>query len=391
MDADGALVRAVAAGDLVGTREALQAGADPCLSLDDYAKTPLLTAAARQGAEDIVAALLAAGAEPNVQTPWEWTPLRAAATFGRAGVVGLLLAAGADPNPPSQRGSILMDALAATRHWPTPHSLETVRILLDAGATVRAEDDPAVVLAVASATPPAALGVLLDHGADPNATRSDGTPAIVIAAMRRNTAAVDRLLAAGAEVDAADAHGRTALMHAVERGADGIVAALLCAGADKDRQSDDGSSAHSLAVAWGRGNLRLMMGEQSVGRAIIDTPRHVIDQRASVVQLLGDHNALDQLAMLIDHALLDLGDEEFETLIGATEDSARDTSHQLRTAQTLYEDSRTLRVVDVTRDQHLLIRDTLLNLAYGPSMPMPSGMTRAQLADLFADFDGFLP
>ncbi|MGW5366672.1 ankyrin repeat domain-containing protein [Actinopolymorpha pittospori] len=333
--------------------------------------------------------LLAAGAAPEVDSGFEWTPLRAAATFGRARVVQVLLAAGVDVNPSSTRGAILMDAVACTRHWPMPESLETVRLLLDAGATVRPQDDPAVVLAVASESPPAVLRLLLEHGADPNAVRSDGAPAIVIAAMRRHAGLIEELLAGGAEVDAADGNGRTALMHAVERGADGIIASLLCHGADKDRQAVDGSSAHTLALAWGRQNVRLMMGEQSVGLEVLDVPRTVVYQRAGVVQLLGDDLGLEQLAMLVDHAIDDLGDDEFGTLVGASAEDARRVTDRLRNDRRGHPQSHSLKQVDITRDEQRLIRGALLNLAYGPPMEMPAGMTRVQLADIFEDFSEF--
>lgn len=386
MNAAQELIRAVAAADLVGVRRALRAGASPDTTSDDSAKTPVLTTAARQGDAEVVEALLEVGAAPDPHSGYEWTPLRAAATYGRARVVQLLLAAGVDPNRSSSR-AILMDAIASTRHWPKPESLDTVRLLLDAGATVRPEDDPAVVLAVASESPSAVLRLLLERGGDPNTRRSDDTPAIVIAAMRRDAGLVDELLAGGAEVDAADAGGRTALMHAVERGANGIVMSLLGAGADKDKRADDGSSAHTLALAWGRQNIRLMMGEQSVGPEVLDAPRTVIYQRARVVQLLGDRRGLEELAMLVEHAIEDLGDDEFETLVGASTEVARRVTDRLRHAHQAHPQSHSLKHIDISREEQALIRGALLNLAYGPPMEMPPGMTRVQLADIFEDFD----
>lgn len=380
---------AVDAADLAGVQTALRAGASPDTISADYAKTPVLTAAARQGSAEIVEELLAAGAAADQSSSYEWTPLRAAATYGHARVVQLLLAAGVDPNRPSRRGAVLMDAVMSTRHLPKPEALETVRLLLDAGATVRPQDDPAVVLAVASESPSVVLRLLLERGADANARRSDGAPAIVIAAMRRNARLVDELLAGGAEVDAADAHGRTALMHAVERSANGIVVSLLCAGADKDKKAVDGSSAHTLALAWGRQNIRFMMGEHSVGSDMPDTPRTVVYQRAGVVQLLGDRSGLDQLAMLVDHAVDELGDDEFETLVGASTEQARRVTNRLRHTFQDHPQSRSLKQVDITREEQLLIRGALLNLAYGPSMEMPPGLTRAQMADIYEDFDEF--
>lgn len=389
MNAAQDLIRAVDGADLAGVRTALDAGASPDTTSADYAKTPVLTAAARQGTAEIVAELLAAGAAPDRSSGYEWTPLRAAATYGHARVVRLLLAAGVDPNSSSRRGAVLMDSVASARHLPKPEALETVRLLLDAGATVRPEDDPAVVLAVASQSPSAVLRLLLESGADPNATRSDGAPAIVIAAMRRDARLVDELLAGGADVDAPDADGRTALMHAVERGANGIVVSLLCAGADKDRKAVDGSSAHTLALAWGRQNIRFMMGEQSVGREALDAPRTVVHQRAAVVQLLGDRRVLDQLAMLVDHAVDELGDDAFETLVGASTKEARRVTNRLRHACQDDPQSRSLKQVDITRNEQLLIRSALLNLAYGPPVEMLPGITRAQMADIYEDFDEF--
>lgn len=389
MNAAQELVAAVAGSDLVGVRKALGAGASPDTISEDYARTPVLTSAAQHGVAEIVDALLVAGAAPEPVSGYEWTPLRAAATFGRARVVQLLLEAGVDCNRSSRRGAILIDAVASTRLWPKPDSLEAVRLLLDAGATVRTHDDPAVVLAVAAESSPAVLRLLLEYGADPNARRSDGAPAIVIAAMRKDASLVDVLLACGADVDAADTRGRTALMHAVERGANGIVVSLLCAGADKDRRAADGSSAHALALAWGRQNIRFMMGEQSVGSELLDSPRTVVYQRARVVQLLGGHRSLEELAMFVEHALDDLGDDEFQTLVGASAEDARRIVERLRNAQQDHQRSRTLKQVDITRDEQQLIRGALLNLAYGPQMEMPPGFTRVQLADTFADFDEF--
>lgn len=383
------LVAAVNAADLAAVDAALRDGASPDSVAADYSKTPVLTAAAQQGASEIVERLLAAGASVDVMSGWEWTPLRAAAMWGHVKVVRSLLTAGADPNPRSERGSILMEAVASTRHRAGRDALETVSLLLDAGAVVRPQDNSAVVLAVAAEIPAAALRLLLDRGADPNAMRSDGTPAIVLATIRRDEGLVDELIRFEADVDAPDREGRTALMHAVERGLTRIVASLLCAGADKDKQAPDGSSAHLLAKAWGRQVIQLMMGEQSVGGEVVNVPRTAIYQRAGVVQLLGDDEVLEKLAALVDHAIDDLGDDEFEVLVGSAADEGRRVADRLRNSSTNPVESSTLKRIDITRDEQLLIRGALLNLAYGPPMEMLGGMTRAEAADIFEDFDDF--
>lgn len=389
MNAAEKLIRAVEANELNGVRDAIRSGASPNTTLDDYSKTPLLTVAADRGAAELVDLLLTAGAVANPQSSYEWSPLRAAATHGRAKVVELLLAAGVDPNLPSERGAILMDAVAATRHWPKPESTKSVRLLLQAGATVRPEDDPAMIMAIESDSPSVVLNLLVEFGADPNATRTDGAPSLVIAAMRRNLSLLDAVLAAGADVDATDRNGRTALMHAIERGSDEIVASLLCAGANKDVAAVNGSSAHDLALAWGRQNVRFMMGERSVGSELGTAPRTVIYQRATVVQLLGDTAVLEQLAATVDHAIDDLGDDEFQTLVGTSAQEARRVSDRLRHAQEDHTQGSNLKQVEISRDEQQAIRGALLNLAYGPPMEMPLGLTRIQMADLFEDFNEF--
>ena len=91
----------------------------------------------------------------NVDNGWEWTPLRAAAAHGRSAVIAALLEAGADPNAASSRGSVLMDAVSATRHHPSPEALKSVELLLAAGADVGPQDESPVVLVAESRSPAA--------------------------------------------------------------------------------------------------------------------------------------------------------------------------------------------------------------------------------------------
>ena len=383
------LVRAVEADDLDGVREALRSGASPDTTAGDLFKTTVMTSAAARGAAEVVELLLSAGAAANPESFNEWTPLRAAAEHGYAGVVGLLLAAGVDPNLPSSGRSILIEAVASTRWWPKPDCLEAVRLLLEAGATVGPGEDPAIVMAVGLGAPPAVVRLLLEMGADPNATRSDGAPAVVVAAKRRDARLVDALLAGGAEVDAADKDGRTALMHAVERGSDEIVASLLCAGANKDTKALDGSSAHDLARAWDRQAVRFWMGEKSAGLELLSVPRTVIIQRASAVRLLADQQQLEQLAMVVEHALDDLGVSQFHTMVGASPEDAHRVSDRLRHAQQDHPQGGNLKHVEITRDEQQTIRGALFSLAYGPPMEMPPGLTRVQMEDSVEDFNEF--
>lgn len=108
---DGGLAQAARRGELDAVREFLQQGADPnTRQLGLYTRELLLFdepealgtalhAAAYHGREEVVAALLEAGAqlEPRTMGARGWTPLHLAGARGALATIELLLAAGADP------------------------------------------------------------------------------------------------------------------------------------------------------------------------------------------------------------------------------------------------------------------------------------------------------
>jgi ankyrin repeat protein len=112
---------------------ALVARGAPVNALSQHGSTPLYTAVV-QGELEIVRMLLEAGADPNKESAGhtDGTPLCAAASWGRTEVVRLLLWHGADPNLIERTGEVPMTALAWARR---NHHAETVRLLLDNGAT----------------------------------------------------------------------------------------------------------------------------------------------------------------------------------------------------------------------------------------------------------------
>lgn len=115
--------------DLPGAvRLLLAAGADPNrASGPDQGDLPLCGAACGGHAE-VVEALLAAGAEPDLSEEFGFTALRWAAGLGHARVVEILLAHGADPDLPGPHGEVPL--LVAARRG----SVHTVRALLRHGA-----------------------------------------------------------------------------------------------------------------------------------------------------------------------------------------------------------------------------------------------------------------
>lgn len=127
-----ALISASVRGDAPEVRSRLRWGADPN-ARNIFEKTMPLGVAAREGHEEVVRILLAAGARPNVQTgDLHWKPpILWAAINGHSGVVRLLLDAGADPNLEGcERGTALE---AAERRRETV----MVKMLLQSGARHR--------------------------------------------------------------------------------------------------------------------------------------------------------------------------------------------------------------------------------------------------------------
>jgi uncharacterized protein len=113
----------------------LRAGARPETS--DRQGQTALHGAAREGHIEIARMLVAAGADAD-DTAWGHTPLMEAAAYGRVAMVRLLLDHGADVNASSAGDTALI--LAAEQYRAGPEHLETVQVLLAAGADTNLRD-----------------------------------------------------------------------------------------------------------------------------------------------------------------------------------------------------------------------------------------------------------
>jgi ankyrin repeat protein len=125
-----------------------------------------------------------------------------------------------------------MTALHWAAHW---NDLETVKVLLKAGATPKAANRYGVTPLHEASTVGnlAIIEALLVAGADPNAPLGEGETPLMTAARTGNTPAVKMLIAHGAQVNARESwRGQTALMWAaVENHAD-VAGLLVESGAD---------------------------------------------------------------------------------------------------------------------------------------------------------------
>ena len=142
MDPHSELALAAFRGDADACRKLIEEGADPDALLRHPMLSPL-EAAVSMGHPDVARLLVSAGADPN-----GGEALRLAATTVRPEIVRLLLKAGADPNSKNERGvSVLREAAGydpvenADEPGHAESILEICRILIDAGADLRAQDD----------------------------------------------------------------------------------------------------------------------------------------------------------------------------------------------------------------------------------------------------------
>lgn len=144
-----------------------------------------------------------------------------------------------------------MTALHWAVHWD---ELETVRLLVEAGAKVNATNRYGVApLSLACANGSAeVVEWLLASGADPQTTLRGGETALMTAARTGRVAPVKALLDHGARVSASERKGQTALMWAAAEGHAEVVGLLIQSGADIHARLKSGFTAVLFAAREGR-------------------------------------------------------------------------------------------------------------------------------------------
>jgi len=384
-DVDRVLAEAVAAGDDSGVARALALGADPNVAAGRF-RGPVLSEACARGHVSIVRLLLDGGASAAPVDPHTRSPLRAAVQEAHPDVVGIVLACGALAAEPTDRGSVLADAVDYAMHRPQPTALENLRLLLRQGAGPAPDEEAPIVTAVMRRAAPAVLQVLLDHGAQPDQQRSDATPVLVLAARRGDHAAADVLLQAGADVNATDARGRTALMHAVERDERATVAVLRLAGADIDTVSVDGVTARELARGWQRQNIQLMFGQRRAGLDDVPIVRTVMRLVPTGRQMRGDPGTFQVWARVIDRAIEALGASEWKIRTGIASEDAAGFVDRLR-HEPVPASGASWHVLNVTVEELAIVRAAFRELAYGSTAPPPDGISHHEIVDLFDELE----
>jgi ankyrin repeat protein len=152
----------------------------------------LLFEAARMGREDMIAALLQAGADIEGYNPQGHTPLILASYHGHATTTATLITAGASVDSVDRdRGNTPLMG-CAFKGYP-----EIAAMLLANGADVNqrnSADQTAIMLAAMFARDDI-VDLLLDAGADPRLVDAAGNTAASVAAAQNNLQMADRLAA----------------------------------------------------------------------------------------------------------------------------------------------------------------------------------------------------
>lgn len=187
---------------------------------DDDGETPLLHAT-REGHLATANYLLEHGADPAASSELGATPLHHAAGIGNIELLKLLISKGVDVESQSDAGTPLI--------WAAGHAqLAAVKVLLEHHANPNAETDDNItplLSSVAAGSLPC-LELLLQAGANANASAGGATP-LHIAADSGNVEIINCLLKAGADPNTHDEDGFKPLLVAAARGNRGAVEILF--------------------------------------------------------------------------------------------------------------------------------------------------------------------
>jgi uncharacterized protein len=218
--------------------------------------TTALHLAVQADREDKVAALLAAGANPNAFNRYGITPLWLAATNGSTPVIRLLLKAGANPAAQLPNGET---ALMAAAHTGRP---EPVKLLLEAGSnpnTRETSEGETALMWAAAENHGEAIRTLIHGGADPNLhAKALDLPPMDWA----QVGMVSTILPRG---------GFTALMYAARQDAKDAARALAESGTDLNAQDPDGTTALEFAIINQHYDLAALLLEKGADPNVADS------------------------------------------------------------------------------------------------------------------------
>ncbi|MCC6952689.1 MAG: protein kinase [Deltaproteobacteria bacterium] len=190
-----------------------------------------------------VALLLAAGVDPNVESPDGRRALHIAAATKDATTAAQLIAAGSAVNQPDRSGVTPLMVAAES------DAGEVVAELISAGAQADIADQGkrTALMFAAQAGSVSATQQILKARPFVHARDDAGAPVIGCAALGGSLPVMQMLVDAGAKVNDADAQGNTPLLHAVRSKRADLVQYLLSKGADATLANRKGETPREVA------------------------------------------------------------------------------------------------------------------------------------------------
>lgn len=171
------------------------------------------------------------------------------------------LQAGQDANVESPSGH---NALSIAAIEDRPH---LIKLLLDHGADVdRVSHSASALIYATSLNQSRCVEELLNAGADPRVTSTDGKTALHYAALKGHTELIEKLLDFGALPDARDGEGNTPLMLAIQKQDLDGVRLLLNRGADRTQRNLMGKDAASIASALEATEIELALSQNTTSQ-----------------------------------------------------------------------------------------------------------------------------
>ena len=227
--------------------------------ISDNQGLTVLYFASKYGHNEVVSALLNAGANPNMSTNDKRSPLLVASFYGHKKVVRLLLEAGADPNISNKHGATPLYFASANGHN------DVVLVLLQSGANpgiARTSGWTPLMVACENGhldIVNSLLGINEIYSAaisvDVNFQNDNGVTALYLASQNGYVDIVNVLTLANADPNLANANGMTPLMIACIKNHQDIVLALLGCNASPNEVRKDGWTALTLASRLGHANI----------------------------------------------------------------------------------------------------------------------------------------
>jgi ankyrin repeat protein len=290
------LVQAVKSGDRATALTLARDAAEVAAAEADG--TTALHWAVRQNDQELVDRLLRTGADASTANRYGVTPLKLAAINGDPQLLEQLLDAGGDANTVGKDGETLLMTAARSGH------VDAARLLLERGAQVDAREawhGQTALMWAAAQGHPAMLRELLAHGADVNARSNQedwerqvtseprdkwlppgGLTPLLFAARENCLACLPVLIEAGADVNATTPDGISAIVMALINGHYDVAGALVAAGTDPN-----------LADYTGRTGLYAAIDFNTMVKSNRPAPK-VIENRLTgldVARLLIEHGA----------------------------------------------------------------------------------------------------